>query len=104
MSHLKLFAPQDAHEEPGHREDYEEEPRILSFDEAGGRFRDRWSLSVVTRARVIHRNSRCRYCNRPLVKPVELGDTLLNRNQLPIPGTATLVGFQCEACQAEWPA
>ena len=42
--------------------------------------------------------------SHPIVEPIELDNGILNRNRMPIPGTATLVGFHCHGCQREWPA
>ena len=56
------------------------------------------------RARSLRSNDRCPHCSRSLVKPLELDDAVRSRNNLPIPGTATLVGFHCDSCHWEWPA
>ena len=61
-------------------------------------------LDPVKRARVIHSNNVCPHCHHAIVTPIELQDAILNRNWLPIPGTATLVGFRCSDCHAEWVA
>ncbi len=86
-----------------------EEPRILSFVWHSARVRHRQVVApdvsdVVARARALHLNRSCPYCSHPIVQPIELRDSVMNRNQMPIPGTATLVGFRCECCQAEWSA
>lgn len=60
-------------------------------------------LDVVTRAQTLRENCECRQCGHPVVQPVELNDATLNQNGLPIPGTATLVGFHCARCDREWP-
>ena len=59
-------------------------------------------LDVVSRARTLFENRRCRHCGYPVVEPLELDDALVNVSGLEIPGTATLVGFQCQSCQASW--
>jgi hypothetical protein len=59
-------------------------------------------LDVVSRARALFDNRRCRHCHHPLVEPVQLDDALVNSSGLEIPGTATLVGFQCRSCRASW--
>lgn len=64
----------------------------------------RQSIDPLSRAQLIHANQQCPHCQHPVVEPVELQDALLNRNRMPIPGTATLVGFHCDRCHAEWPA
>ena len=76
-----------------------ETPRILSFPNLTT---DAAPQDVVTRARLMHHNSRCRSCGKATVDPIELDDALLNRWGLPIPGTATIVGFACGACGNEW--
>lgn len=75
-------------------------PPILSFPAIADRMR---SQSIVGRARLEHRNQRCRQCGRVTVETVELDDALLDRRGMPIPGTATVVGFFCNACRHDWP-
>jgi len=60
-------------------------------------------LDVVTRAQMLRENRECPDCGHPVVEPVELNDAAHNLNGLPIPGTATLVGFHCTRCDREWP-
>ena len=81
-----------------------EEPRILPFHFYAGRLRGRNRMDLVSRARALHQNRRCQKCYQPRVEPLELDDAVLNRNGMPIPGTATLVGFHCLHCHSEWPA
>ena len=59
-------------------------------------------MDVVTRARILYANRQCRECGYPVVEPVELSDSTVNLSGLAIPGTATLVGFHCCGCDAEW--
>jgi len=59
-------------------------------------------LDVISRARVLFENRRCRHCGYPVVQPVELDDALVNSSGLEIPGTATLIGFECQSCEAMW--
>ena len=59
-------------------------------------------MDVITRARLLFDNRCCPTCGYPVVTPIELNDGQLSRNRLPIPGTATLVGFRCNGCDAEW--
>ncbi len=103
MSRLKLFRPDglDAVDQDPHDEG---EPVIVSFPTATRFSRDYRLVDPLSRARTIHNNRRCCYCGHPMVEPIELDDGILNRNRLPVPGTATLVGFRCEHCQSEWPA
>jgi hypothetical protein len=101
---LRLYAPP--------AEDVEQsalagEPRdILPFGDAD---RSRFVFSgrferVVDRARLIRDNSTCPTCERHDIEPLELDDADVSaRGRLPIPGTATLVGFHCNDCGVEWP-
>ena len=81
-----------------------EVPHILAFTPrnriAGGHHR----TDLVTRARLERRNRSCPRCGRVTVETVEQEDALLNRNCIPIPGTASIAGFFCNACHHEWPA
>ncbi len=103
--HLRLFAPQDdpAPSEPGGEES--DRPHILPFHRysratvISGRY-----TPVVRRAKILHDNSVCPECGSAGVEPLELDDALIShRNHQPVPGTATLVGFHCHQCGAEWP-
>lgn len=59
---------------------------------------------LVRRAALLRENSVCPHCRRTNVIPLELNDALIGRGNLPIPGSATLVGFHCHSCHSEWPA
>lgn len=59
-------------------------------------------MDVVSRARLLFQNRRCRHCGYPVVEPMELDDALVNSSGREIPGTATLIGFQCQSCEATW--
>ena len=102
MSCLRLHEPHTV----AHGGDASDEsPRILPFHLYAPRMRNRRAgLNLVNRARVLHDNRCCPDCDDPMVEPLELEDGLFNRNSLPIPGTATIVGFHCQRCHAEWPA
>ncbi len=99
MGRLKLFPPERLEGGAG-----EDEPAVVSFARLTSRFRRNRPIDVVTRARIVHTNSRCPVCRHPVIEPIELNDGLRGRSHLPIPGTATLVGFRCERCDLEWPA
>lgn len=82
-----------------------EEPHILPFDNSrrttifSGRL-----IPALERARILHHNSECPDCGKPNVQPLELNDAIISpRSRLPVPGTATLIGFHCEDCGCEWP-
>lgn len=94
MSEYRVLWPDDvAHEE------VDAEPVILQFrvEPAVGD-----TMNIIQRARLLYDNRTCRTCGYPVVTPIELDDAQLNRNLRPVPGTATLVGFRCHGCRAEW--
>lgn len=76
------------------------EPHILPFRR--GPRPTGTEQDIVTRARLIFANRECPHCQRPTVEPVELDDAIYNRNGLPVPGSATLIGFECQSCDHEW--
>jgi hypothetical protein len=102
MSRLSVFWPDEALSDLATAD----EPMILQFPRR--RFASEPSsvspkaMDVVTRARVMYDNRKCRKCGYPVVEPVELSDSAVNLSGLAIPGTATLVGFHCRGCDAEW--
>lgn len=117
MSCLKIYAPDDFElaEETEYSAEFENtaatydeagrddaEPEILSLHSIVDRFRNLSVMEVLARTRVMYQNKRCRCCHRPTVEPVEQDDALLNRNRMPIPGSATLVGFHCQYCRHQW--
>ncbi|MCP4170012.1 MAG: hypothetical protein GY758_04465 [Fuerstiella sp.] len=58
----------------------------------------------VDRARVLRQNSVCPECSQMNVEPLELQDAVISpKSRLPVPGTATIVGFHCNDCSTEWP-
>ncbi len=75
------------------------DPDILPITRAG---RSSRQMDIITRARLLFENRNCPNCQYPVVLPLELDDATINRNGLPIPGTATLVGFHCGGCGDEW--
>lgn len=79
------------------------EPAVIPFAVTSTRGA-RGEFDVVTRARALFDNRCCQTCGYPVVEPIELADGLKNRNGMVIPGTATLVGFRCCGCRAEWSA
>lgn len=60
-------------------------------------------MDLLTRARALHENRCCPHCRRAGAIPLDLGDGDARNPAMPVPGSATLVGFYCEACGAEWP-
>jgi len=81
----------------------DDEPVILSLKSYRQLVDDGKLNHVVERARRLYHNNRCPHCSHPMVEPIELDDAIMNRNRMPIPGTATLVGFHCQGCNHEWP-
>ncbi|WP_373652007.1 hypothetical protein [Schlesneria sp. DSM 10557] len=99
MSRLSVYWPEEANLSD-HSAD---EPRIIPFRRSSQTAEsDPRTLDVVTRARLLFSNRRCQDCSYPVVEPIELADSVKNRNGLAIPGTATLVGFRCCGCKSEW--
>ena len=103
MSHLKVYWPESVDEDAAEEVVMDDgNPAILRMSSflADGPAK----LDTVSRARAIRSNSRCPFCDTANVEPIELDDAVISpRSRLPIPGTATLVGFHCHACEAEWP-
>ena len=105
--HLRLFSPL---EEPSletgtHTAEEESFSDIIPIERArrsvifSGRFR-----APVDRARLLHENNTCPECAHQAIEPLELEDSVISpRNRLPVPGTATIVGFHCNDCGSEWP-
>jgi hypothetical protein len=79
----------------------QDRPDVLSL----ARFVDRQAASdaPLSRAKALHANRSCRFCGHSAVNPVTLNDGLRDGSGQYIPGSATLVGFHCEGCLAEWP-
>jgi hypothetical protein len=99
---LSLYAPADtewAGDEPS-----ADAPVILSFPRRAARLGHNPQRALLTRARVIHENRCCPVCNRAAVVPVEAGQSLLYRDRMPVPGSGTLLGFECESCGHTWDA
>ena len=95
MSRLSVFWPDDSQSAAAVAT-----PMILPFHpEFEG---EGTTLDVVSRARILFQNRRCRHCGYPVVEPLELDDGLVNSSGREIPGTATLIGFQCRSCDATW--
>ncbi len=100
---LRLFTPPDQDVETSRPSD--EPSDILPF-------RPRSRATVISgrmyppvdRARIIHDNCQCPECSHTDIEPLELEDALISpKSRLPIPGTATIVGFHCHHCGTEWP-
>jgi hypothetical protein len=105
MSQLKLFRPQH---DTASGEPADPHPVIYSISSISSisatrlPVRAAYQRATLARARAIHANRTCPDCGRTTVVPLEFQDAALNRNLVPVPGTATLAGFACHACGAEW--
>ena len=103
---LRLFEPADSSPEsvpltqtPDVFEDIIPIERARRSVILSGRF-----MPAVDRAKLIHRNSECPECHKHDIEPLELDDAMVStRSRLPIPGTATIIGFHCNDCGTEWP-
>ena len=61
-------------------------------------------MEPADRARIIQQNNCCPECSLHDIEPLELADALISpKSRLPVPGTATIVGFHCNDCGTEWP-
>ena len=85
------------------RQGHDSEPVLLNFQEWSDRLRGH-TQSQLHRARKIHANCECPECHAALIVPLVLNDSRRERSGEEVPGTATLVGFRCDICSAEWPA
>lgn len=79
----------------------DDRPAVLSF--AAARRSRLTADTPLARAKALHENRCCRSCGSAAVDPVTLNDGLRDGSGQYIPGTATLVGFHCVRCHAEWP-
>lgn len=102
---LRIFSPQADFAPDENPAELQEDAHLISFESARRAIVVSRRLQPVSdRARLIHQNSQCPDCHASLVEPIELNDGLRARgNRLPVPGTATLVGFHCHRCGYEWP-
>ena len=97
---LSLYAPIDADWQSG--TDCNDDPVILSFRRNAARSGQGRQRDLLSRARIIHENRCCPVCGRAAVVPVDAEQQLKFRNQMPVPGSGTLVGFECECCDHAW--
>ena len=101
MSHYRIVWPDDVLDEDGSAGESAVEPVILQFRVTNARLRSQ-PMERHFRARLLFENRTCRSCGYPVVVPIELDDARLNQNRRAVPGTASLVGFRCQGCRAEW--
>lgn len=109
MGYLRIYAPDDAtfHVDPcdpyQESEHPGESPEVLPLH--ASRMGIHWPTSqieLIQRSRLLHENRKCRHCHRPVVQLIHNNDAFQGRGQLPVPGTATLLGFRCEYCRRVW--
>jgi hypothetical protein len=98
MSVLRIVWSEDGTAES---DGFAAEATVLPFQDTRAAAQ-RAQANVVHRARTLYSNRHCPVCSYPVVLPVELDDAAINRCGQAIPGTATLVGFRCRGCRAEW--
>ena len=98
---LALYAPAQTDSRSDANSDA---PVILPFPRRSRRAANNAQQALLTRARIIHENRCCPICNRAAVVPVDSERSLLTRDHMPIPGSGTLLGFECDACGHSWDA
>ncbi len=82
----------------------DDRPDVIPFSTFLRASRDRREqITPISRARALHANRYCPTCGHSTVEPVTLNDGLRDGSGEYVPGTATLVGFHCGQCEAEWP-
>lgn len=101
---LSLYSPPETECDDRPSEASGDEPVILSFPRLESRVRGSGTLNLLARSRLIHQNRCCPDCGRASVELIESERLLMNYDQMPIPGTGTLVGFRCGSCGNEWDA
>ena len=99
--HLRLFSPSDDNHDTAAEDTFED---IIPFERGRSLIFSARVMQPADRARLIHQNSTCPDCGHHDVEPLELTDSVISpRNRMPVPGTATIVGFHCNDCGVEWP-
>lgn len=104
MSLLKLYRPAPQDRNVKLRFDQAESATLSFTAHYQKTQRGRRMMNALNRARRLHENRTCPHCCHPVVEPLELDDAVVGKSQMPIPGTATLVGFHCHGCDQEWSA
>jgi hypothetical protein len=99
---LSLYAPADT-DWPSDSES-DDAPVILSFPRLARRAGRAPQRALLNRARIIHENRCCPVCERAAVVPVDSEQALMFRDHMPVPGSGTLLGFECESCGHTWDA
>jgi hypothetical protein len=99
---LSVYAPDDT----GLCDDVgsDEAPVLLAFPHKATHIARNSQGDLLNRARLIHENRCCPICDRAAVVPVNAEPMLRSRDQMPIPGAGSLVGFACDCCGHQWSA
>lgn len=77
-------------------------PHTLSFSSWKPAIETDDDYRAVRRARLEYHNQSCPSCGRVTVEPIELADFRVGRNNCQVPGSATVIGFSCNACHEMW--
>lgn len=103
--HLRLYEPPQEDAQVETKVELTEDRHVIPFRShrratiISGRI-----TPAVDRAKILHDNAACPECSRHDIEPLELQDAAISpKSRLPIPGTATIVGFHCNDCGTEWP-
>ncbi len=97
---LSLYRPADTEWDSAS----EDGPVILAFPRIAGRIQPSSQRELLNRARILHENRCCPECGRAAVVPVDAEPVQAYRDQTPVPGSGTLIGFACDSCGHEWQA
>lgn len=99
---LSLYAPSSEASSDWQGDAADDAPVILAFPRNARRTARAPQRDLLTRARILHENRCCPVCGRAAVVPVDSENALAFRDQLPVPGTGRLLGFECDSCGHAW--
>lgn len=98
---LSLYCPAEA-DEPDVVDG--DAPVVLSIRRAAARSPRSAQNQLLSRARLIYQNRCCPICSRGGVIPLDAQPALMTRDNMPVPGSGVLIGFECDACGHTWGA
>lgn len=104
--HIRIYEPPTEEEIAERQEPVElkSDRNILPFRKQRTTILSGRYVEPVDRARILSDNTECPQCEKHDIEPLELQDAVISpKSRLPIPGTATIVGFHCNDCGTEWP-
>lgn len=104
--HIRIYEPPTEEEQAERQEAIELTPdrNILPFRKQRTTILSGRYVEPVDRARILSENAECPQCEKHDIETLELQDAVISpKSRLPIPGTATIVGFHCNDCGTEWP-